>query len=81
MSVPASGTPAAEHAGEPSKPQHSSVARTIVRMATSSDMAETTGAYFSRDEPVRSVPLSLDTSEMRKVWQASADLTGLAVYP
>ncbi len=62
-------------------PSPEAVARTIVRIATSRDLAQTTGSHFSRHEPVRSSPLSLDTTEMRKVWQASADLTGLAVYP
>jgi len=57
------------------------VARTVARLATSPEVGAVTGTHFSHDEPRKSSATSLDTGEMRKVWQISADLTGLPVYP
>jgi NAD(P)-dependent dehydrogenase (short-subunit alcohol dehydrogenase family) len=52
-------------------------ARTPVYLATSPDVAETSGTYFSNERPQRSSSLSYDETLAKRLWQVSEELTGL----
>jgi NAD(P)-dependent dehydrogenase (short-subunit alcohol dehydrogenase family) len=52
--------------------------RTIVYLASSPEVEETTGQYFIRNKPVRWSRLSHDESLAKKVWEVSEQQTGLA---
>jgi NAD(P)-dependent dehydrogenase (short-subunit alcohol dehydrogenase family) len=53
-------------------------ARTAVYLATSSEVEGVSGRYFERQKAVRSSPASYDQAAAGKLWQVSAELTGLA---
>ncbi|MGD8627316.1 MAG: SDR family oxidoreductase [Anaerolineae bacterium] len=52
-------------------------AETSLYLATSPDVAGVTGAYFADKEAVDSAPATYDEALARRLWQISADLTGL----
>jgi NAD(P)-dependent dehydrogenase (short-subunit alcohol dehydrogenase family) len=52
-------------------------AETSLYLATSPDVAGVTGAYFADREAVDSAPATYDEALARRLWQISADLTGL----
>ncbi len=52
-------------------------ADTAVHLATSPDVAGTTGAYFANRRPIRSSRLSYDPDVQRRLWDASEALTGV----
>jgi NAD(P)-dependent dehydrogenase (short-subunit alcohol dehydrogenase family) len=52
-------------------------ADTAIHLATSPDVAATTGAYFANRRPIRSSTLSYDTDVQRRLWDASESLTGV----
>lgn len=52
-------------------------ARTPVYLATSPDVAETTGMYFSNERAERSASVSYDEELAKRLWAISAELTGL----
>jgi NAD(P)-dependent dehydrogenase (short-subunit alcohol dehydrogenase family) len=53
-------------------------ARTIVYLASSPEAATVSGRYFFREKAVESTPASHDVPAMQRLWQVSAELTGLA---
>ena len=52
-------------------------ADTAVYLATSPDVAATTGGYFSNRRPIRSSRVSYDPDVQRRLWDASESLTGV----
>jgi len=52
-------------------------ARTIIYLATSPEVQATTGKYFVRQKAVRSSQLSYERADGERLWQVSAELTGL----
>lgn len=52
-------------------------ARTPVYLATSPEVAETSGQYFSNQRPERSSSTSYDTQLAERLWAVSEELTGL----
>ena len=53
-------------------------ARTIVYLAAAPELEGVSGKYFFQDRPVRSSPASYDPEAARRLWAASAQLTGLS---
>ena len=53
-------------------------AETLIHLATSPDAARVTGVYFVKKQPVRSSAASYDATAAQRLWQLSAELTGLA---
>ena len=53
-------------------------ARTSVYLASSPDVATISGAYFEKQRPVRSSPLSYDTALARRLWEVSEQLTAVS---
>ena len=54
-------------------------ARSLLYLATSPDLEEITGQYFVNRKAVRSSSVSYDRTVARRLWQMSAQLTGLPV--
>src|SRR5689334_8691715 len=52
-------------------------ADTAVYLATSPDVADTTGAYFVKRTAIRSSRASYDDATRARLWAASEDLTGV----
>ena len=52
-------------------------AKTVIYLATSPEVEETTGEYFFDDETVESSPASYDRETALNLWEASMHLTGL----
>jgi NAD(P)-dependent dehydrogenase (short-subunit alcohol dehydrogenase family) len=52
-------------------------ADTVVYLATSPEVAGTTGAYFANRKPIRSSRASYDEALQRRLWDASEALTGV----
>ena len=53
-------------------------AQTAIYLATSPEVEGTSGQYFVKQRPVRSSPASYDQEAARRLWEISAQLTGLA---
>jgi NAD(P)-dependent dehydrogenase (short-subunit alcohol dehydrogenase family) len=53
-------------------------ARTSIYLASSPAVANVTGKYFIRSKPRRSSAASYDVAAQQKLWQISAELTGIA---
>lgn len=53
-------------------------AQTSIYLASSPDVASVSGQYFIKCKPVRSSPASYDEVAQQRLWQISAQLTGLA---
>jgi NAD(P)-dependent dehydrogenase (short-subunit alcohol dehydrogenase family) len=54
-------------------------AQTSVYLASSPDVEGVTGQYFAKCRPVRSSRASYDVAAQRRLWDVSAELTGLSV--
>jgi NAD(P)-dependent dehydrogenase (short-subunit alcohol dehydrogenase family) len=54
-------------------------AQTSIYLATSPDVEGVTGKYFVEKKAVPSAPASYDTAAASRLWQVSAELTGLPV--
>jgi retinol dehydrogenase-12 len=54
-------------------------ARTSVYLASSDEVKGVTGRYFVKCRPQESSPASRNTESMRRLWEISARMTGLAV--
>jgi NAD(P)-dependent dehydrogenase (short-subunit alcohol dehydrogenase family) len=52
-------------------------ARTNIYLASSPDVAQVTGKYFVKEKPVDSDPASYDQGTARRLWDVSAEMTGL----
>jgi NAD(P)-dependent dehydrogenase (short-subunit alcohol dehydrogenase family) len=52
-------------------------ADTAVYLATSPEVATTSGAYFARRRLIRSARVSYDVDVQRRLWDASESLTGV----
>ncbi len=52
-------------------------ARTSIYVASAPELADTTGTYFARSRPARSSAISHDRAAQARLWQLSADLTGV----
>ncbi|HEX2210636.1 MAG TPA: SDR family NAD(P)-dependent oxidoreductase [Longimicrobium sp.] len=52
-------------------------ARTAIWLATSPEVANVTGEYFRDERPARVAPAALDDDAARRLWELSAQLTGL----
>jgi NAD(P)-dependent dehydrogenase (short-subunit alcohol dehydrogenase family) len=55
-------------------------AETAVHLATSADMAETTGQYFVKCEPSTPGPRALDGDMARRLWEATAHMAHMDAY-
>lgn len=53
-------------------------AATSIYVASAPALGKATGLFFTRSQPKRSSPRSYDTAVAARLWQVSADLTGLA---
>ena len=53
-------------------------AETSIYLATSPDVAEISGRYFVKSEPVELTPIAEDADAARRLWEISAQLTELA---
>ena len=53
-------------------------AQTSLHVATSPDVREVSGKYFVRRRPANSSPASYDRQAAERLWQVSAELTGIA---
>jgi NAD(P)-dependent dehydrogenase (short-subunit alcohol dehydrogenase family) len=53
-------------------------AQTAIYLATSPEVEGASGQYFAKQRPVRSSPASYDQEAARRLWEISAQLTGLA---
>jgi retinol dehydrogenase-14 len=53
-------------------------AKTIVYLASSPEVADTTGEYFIRQRERRSSSASYDETVARRLWEVSEELTGLS---
>ena len=56
-------------------------ARTSIYLASSHDVENVTGTYFTKSKPIRSSSRSYDHAVAQRLWQVSADLVGLAQRP
>jgi retinol dehydrogenase-14 len=56
-------------------------ADTAIHLASSPEVAGITGQYFANREPVQSSPLSYNEGVARRLWEVSANLTGLEHTP
>jgi NAD(P)-dependent dehydrogenase (short-subunit alcohol dehydrogenase family) len=52
-------------------------AATSIQLASAPDLEQVTGRYFAASQPRRSAPRSYDQATAARLWQVSADLTGL----
>jgi NAD(P)-dependent dehydrogenase (short-subunit alcohol dehydrogenase family) len=52
-------------------------AKTSIYLASSPDVAQVTGRYFVKERPVESSPQSRDACAALRLWQLSAEMTGL----
>jgi len=52
-------------------------ARTSIYLAASPDVEQVTGKYFVREKPVPSDPATYDKAAARRLWEISAQMTGL----
>lgn len=52
-------------------------AKTTVHLATSPDVATTSGQYFDKSKPVKPHPSALDEAAAEKLWAISAKMVGL----
>ena len=52
-------------------------AATTLYLAASPEVARVTGQYFDRRKAVRSSPASYDAAAARRLWEISAEMTGL----
>ena len=52
-------------------------AQTVIYLASSSEVDGVSGRYFARNRPIQSSPASRDESTARRLWQISAEMTGL----
>lgn len=48
-----------------------------IYLASSAEVESVTGKYFVKREPVQSSPLSYDVGVAQRLWEVSANLTGL----
>jgi NAD(P)-dependent dehydrogenase (short-subunit alcohol dehydrogenase family) len=55
-------------------------ARTVIYLASSSEVAEVSGRYFIKDRRVASSAASYDEEAARRLWQISLELTDLAAH-
>jgi NAD(P)-dependent dehydrogenase (short-subunit alcohol dehydrogenase family) len=53
-------------------------ARASIYLASSPDVADTTGQYFVRSKPATTSPESYDQHAQQRLWRVSAEMTGLA---
>jgi len=53
-------------------------AATSILLASSPELAETTGRFFANGRQVRSSPRSYDQADATRLWQVSAELVGLS---
>lgn len=53
-------------------------AQTQIYLASSPEVEGISGQYFARKKPVNSAKISYDTAVAQRLWQLSAELTGLA---
>jgi hypothetical protein len=53
-------------------------AATSIHLASSPEVAGVTGGYFSNSRPKRSSRASYDRDLARKLWEVSAELTGVS---
>jgi retinol dehydrogenase-14 len=56
-------------------------AATSIHLASAADLEQVTGRYFANGKPRRSSERSYDEAAAARLWQASADLTGLTAAP
>ena len=56
-------------------------ARTVVYLASSPEVAGVTGQYYVKQKPVQSSSASYDPEAARRLWEISAELTGLTPNP
>lgn len=54
-------------------------ARTIIYLATSSEVEGVSGKYFSREKPIRSTNASYDADSARKLWAVCVEMSGVGV--
>ncbi|HEV8652081.1 MAG TPA: SDR family oxidoreductase [Actinomycetes bacterium] len=54
-------------------------ARTVVHLATSSEVEGVTGSYFVKERPSSSSRASYDTAAAERLWRVSEEMTGLRV--
>ena len=54
-------------------------AKTSLYLATSPEVEGVTGKYFDKGKEKSSVPISYDTSLQQRLWEMSAEVTGLSV--
>jgi NAD(P)-dependent dehydrogenase (short-subunit alcohol dehydrogenase family) len=52
-------------------------AQTVIYLATSPDVADATGGYYVNCQPARSSRIARDEAMARRLWEVSAQLTGL----
>jgi NAD(P)-dependent dehydrogenase (short-subunit alcohol dehydrogenase family) len=55
-------------------------AETVIYLASSPEVEGVTGKYFQDCKPIKSVPRSYDREDARRLWQVSAELTGVSAY-
>ena len=53
-------------------------AETVIYLASSPEVEGVTGTYFQDCKPIKSVPRSYDREAARRLWQVSAELTGVS---
>lgn len=68
-------------AATPFLPPPEEGAATPVYLASAPELSQVTGKYFVNKKPVESSPESYDEAEAKKLWDVSAQLTGLARAP
>jgi len=56
-------------------------AETLIYLASSSDVENTTGQYYDRKKSRRSSKVSYDIETQDRLWEISEQLTGLATKP
>ncbi len=56
-------------------------ARTPIYLASSPRVEGLSGGYYIQEQPMRSNPVSYDLETARRLWQVSAEMTGLASDP
>ena len=56
-------------------------AQTVVYLASSPEVTGITGQYYVKQKPVQSSRASYDTGAARRLWEISAELTGLSLHP
>ena len=56
-------------------------ARTVVYLASSPEVEGVSGRYYVKQKPVKSSNASYDTEVARRLWEVSAELTGLTLHP